>query len=314
MSGGLGELFDEAVAESLAVDNTVGEAEPSGDNPESGITEVVDSDVSDLTENVDDVEVDPAGSGEITPTFDWQQYADQLVPTVVNGVETAVPLSELRSGYMRQQDYTQKTQKVAEIESAAQWGQDVQAALQADPVGTLTAFMRAFNIRPDAFTPAQPVQTEAWEGLDPEFEPVVNELKSAREELAYLRNQVETLTGNHVLNEVKAEIGQLKAEFGDAFDPRETLQLAAQRNLPLRDAHMLRTAYLQSQQAQVSQVVDQTASNAAAAQAAEAEAARQAAKRKVTAAGKGSFRASEVPADDFSDIGELFAIVANGTN
>lgn len=63
-------------------------------------------------------EADESATDETETTealrYDPAQHGQMLVPVKVDGVETLVPIEEIRSGYSRTKDYTQKTQALAE--------------------------------------------------------------------------------------------------------------------------------------------------------------------------------------------------------
>lgn len=92
------------------------------DDVEQDDTEEVDDDFDeeDFDEDEDDEDVDES-EGDGTDEDDDEDPDSDAEPTYkvkVQGEEKEVPLSELTSGYMRQQDYTQKTMAVAEDRKA----------------------------------------------------------------------------------------------------------------------------------------------------------------------------------------------------
>lgn len=70
-------------------------------------------------ENESSTEQDDAAEGKSTDDEETdateEQPTDVLYPVRINGEETMVTLDELRKGYSRQKDYTQKTQEVSEL-------------------------------------------------------------------------------------------------------------------------------------------------------------------------------------------------------
>lgn len=64
----------------------------------------------------------------------------------IDGAEVEVTLDELRNGYLRQSDYTRKTQSVAaERQRLANLAQ-LEQWLEADPAGTIAALQKAFAV------------------------------------------------------------------------------------------------------------------------------------------------------------------------
>ncbi len=204
------------------------------------------SDTTDFT--ADDVDVSTDVENPVTPdtletesdsSFDWEQYSDKPVRVKVQGEEVEVPLRELRDGYMRQSDYTRKTQEIAELRAQAEWAQQVRAAFENDPVGTLRAFEEAFG------QPQEPA-SNPFEGIDdPELHPLINELQSTKAQLAEMRQwqaRQEALAAQaaeqRMVEDARRELDQAKSKYPD-LDVTETLQLAASKGLPIEDAYLL---------------------------------------------------------------------------
>lgn len=295
------------------------EAEAGGS--EDGTTDIIPEVLTGLEDETDTDNVE----GEITPDaggpdtdkpesaasddWDWSANADRLVPVKVRGEELTVPLKELRDGYMRQQDYTRGTQEIANARRLAQWAQDVQNGFEVDPEGMLESFARAFKI--DLGAPKPDPLAE----VDEDLRPVYQQMQQIQQENAELRAAWEQAEQQRTIEMVRHQLEGLKTEFGEAFDPKETILVAQQYNLPLREAHYLRSARLgtpvvppspPTAPAVGAEVVD------AAAQAAEATrlAGKAAAQGTVP---KSRFKASEIATTEFNDIGELFELVASGS-
>ena len=138
--------------------------------------------------------------------FDLDAFGDKLVPIKVQGEEQQVPLRELRDGYMRQADYTRKTQEAAEA-------QRLWEAFQADPQTTLEILSRQFSGSAD---PApQDASTAEDDGVDPEFAAI-------RDEVAFLRQR-------EADREMASTMSRLQARYGPDFDPKEVAAQALQR-------------------------------------------------------------------------------------
>lgn len=306
----LGELFAEVQSESDSIESDVsadlgGEADqvdnldPAvvGDGPTD-----VDEGVTAETDNPADVDNDvDAGTGD--EPFDWQAYADQLVPIVHNGEETKVSLKELRDGFMRHDDYTRKTQEVAQVRERAQWAESVQAAFDRDPAGTIRAFAEAYGLLEQANNQGQ--SNGSLDDLDEDVRPFAERALQAEQQVAEVRRQMEAIEYQRIQDEVRAEMADMKSRYGDSFDPEATLREAAARNITLEDAHVLLMGrqYLTSQQRDA--LAGSAAEQAAAQAAAAAEQQRKQAKKVASSTQTQSFKASDIPVDDFNDIGEL---------
>lgn len=304
MPEGLDEIFAEVAAagESVEVEpvDNPGEVDDSVESFDDAGTDVVEDQVTD-----EPVVTDESDLGE----FDWSAYADRNIPITVQGETLEVPLSELRNGYMRQQDYTRKTQELSERAALAQWAQDVQTALEVDPEGTLQAIARAFNLDvPIGGEPEDP-----FADVDPDVRPVVEELRRTQAELDMLRRQQEAVAQRELVQEVKREVDMLQAKLGDAFDPRASLQYAAAYNIPLEKAAYIVMAERNLHSQTVDSEAARQAAEAAEARKAQEEAKRAEAKRKASTTAKGSFVASEVPADEFDTIDELFELILSNS-
>jgi len=91
-------------------------------------------DASDDSEVDEDLDIDDDGAdaeddGEVvedaTDEFDFDSIKDKSVKVTVNGETFEVPLAELRNGYMRQSDYTRKTQQVAADADTIRWAREM---------------------------------------------------------------------------------------------------------------------------------------------------------------------------------------------
>jgi hypothetical protein len=294
------------------------EAEVEGaDNPETESVDTDDVDVQDVEDEVveqpdapaDDVEV--ADSEAEPEAWDWEAYADQLVPRTVNGETEMVPLKEAIDGSMRQADYTRKSQQVAELEKSAKWAQDVRTAFERDPMGTLQAFAQAYGL--DNAQPEQDPNQGRFdlESLDEDARPWAERTLQAEQQLAAMQSQMKQLQNDRIQREVRREIDTLKANYGESFDPVRTLEIAAARNIPLEDAHWIAAGQRMFEENQRSSQASEAAQVAAAKREQQQQEQRTTQKRRASS-GTGSFKATDVPTDDFNDIGELMeALMAN---
>ena len=100
------------------------------------------------------------------------------------------------------------------------------------------------------------------------------------------------------------EIETVAGIHGESFDAKRTLEIAAARNISLEDAHWIAAGQRMFEDKQASAQATEAAQVAAAKREAQQNQERQTQKRKASAS-TGSFKASDVPVDDFDDIGEL---------
>lgn len=187
------------------------------DDSEVDDSQDIDSDTDDGLEDQDDAPED---------TFDFDSIKDKTVSVTVNGETFEVPLAELRNGYMRQADYTRKTQQVAAQNELVRWAQELQEAFRVDPAGSLKYLQEQFGLQDD----------KQYSDLDPEFEPIVNELKQTRRELAELRKQQEEVAWERVNADVQSELNQMKSRYQD-FDPLQVLPIAIDNKLTMEMAY-----------------------------------------------------------------------------
>jgi hypothetical protein len=297
MPDSLDSIFEAASAESVVEDSAV-EVDTdveidTDDNPEGIVEDTAGDEVADD---------EPEGSDA---TFDWEAYADQLVPITVQGQTEMVPLSELRSGFMRQSDYTRKTQEIAELEKAAKWAYDIRQAWETDPEGTAQLFLQAYGI--DLNAPGQQ-QVDPLADVDEDLRPLYERQMQLERELELAKQQLGSVSQREMVEQVKAEVRQLQELHGDSFDPEATLRVAAAYNLPLDKAHAIVVA--ERGAVQSNPVVDSAAEQSKRA----AESKRKESKQRAAGVAKGSFSANDVAPDEFNDIGELFEIVSNSVN
>lgn len=137
------------------------------------------------------------------------EYGAKLIPIKVNGEEKWVPLSEAQQGYMRQQDYTQKTQATAADRESLAEARAIADALRKDPEGTIE-ILRDWYTEEDE-TPDTP---------EVETDPVLRELKE-------WKDAQETKAQNDAL---EAELARMESETG--VPGEELLRFAVEQNIP----------------------------------------------------------------------------------
>jgi hypothetical protein len=140
---------------------------------------------------------EPEGQGEVAFTLD-------------DG--TPVTVEEARNGYLRQRDYTRKTQEVAETRKQHEADLALAQWINENPI-------EAVDWLAEQVAPLREGQ-EAEGQKDP-----------IQQELDELRGLLTQQQERDRANEVMAEIGRLQREVGE-FDPEELLAHAVERNIP----------------------------------------------------------------------------------
>ena len=239
--------------------------------------EDIDSDTDDGLEDQDDVTED---------VFDFDSIKDKPVKVTVGGETFEVPLNELRNGYMRQADYTRKTQQIAAQNELVRWAQDLQEALTSDPKGTIKYFQEQLGLLDD-------------DGVsdDPELGPIVKELRETRRELAELRQSQQQVAQERVNAEVQSELNQMKSKYTD-FDPVQVLPIAIENGLTMEMAYKVWKADRVDQESAAQEAARRKAEQAAV----KRDKARAATKKVPTVKTKGESDDSWKSFDSFEDI------------
>jgi hypothetical protein len=115
--GGGAALNTDNFAEMLGGDDDNGQTEQSdpqnADDAQETVTETDQEGTDDAQEGDDKAETDPDGQPETDPN-------DAFLELEINGEKVTVSKDEAKNGYLRQQDYTQKTQALAAEKQATQ--------------------------------------------------------------------------------------------------------------------------------------------------------------------------------------------------
>lgn len=188
-------------------------------------------------DNVDEVQFDsPIGDGqadtdiaeptEDLPILDVDQYGNYRVPVKVDGTEEFIPLEEARASYMRQADYTRKTQEIAQQRNELGWASAMKAALDQDPQGTIALLQQHYNVSqpaPQASRTADPIDDWLNQSDDgwgqKQQDPRVASLESR---LARMEQQAHEA-------ELKNTIMTLQSKYPD-FNPTEVVAAAIRSN------------------------------------------------------------------------------------
>lgn len=140
----------------------------------------------------------------------------------INGQDVELTESEVREGWLRQADYTRKTQEVASERERLKQADLIYRNLQANPAEVLE-LLRSELLGDDSVddTPPNPYEMKLAE---------VDAFISEQREL-------------QAQAEVEAEVQSVRTEFGQDVNRDELIQFALDRRVPsLRDAFLLRHA------------------------------------------------------------------------
>jgi hypothetical protein len=144
------------------------------------------------------------GAEDAPPPRQYVEVDDpdnRWVRTKVNGEDIEVPFSEFQRGYSREADYTQKSQTVAEMRRQAEYGIQLQQALQTDPALTLRILAQQYQLDQQQQAP-EPV---------PEFDdPLERQLYEERQARIALEQRFEQRESDRML---ESAVGNLRSQF-----------------------------------------------------------------------------------------------------
>jgi hypothetical protein len=260
----------------------LGDDLPSGDTDFENDVEIDETETADTDEvDVDEVELSD-------DEFDLAAAADRKVTVKVAGQPVTVTMREMADGYMRQADYTRKTQ---ELKGYVAWAQEVQNALNTDPQGTIRQMAEYFGVGVQAADPVDP-----YEDIDPDLVPYIKQNEALAAEVQRMKSEFERQSQDRVLNEVRAEMEAVKAAHPD-FDPQEVLPVAASKGLTIQEAYEL-VSYRKYQASQSAAAAAQAKAKAKA----DAVASKKAASGRV---GSGATLKGSATPPQFAEFGEL---------
>lgn len=194
-----------------------------------------DDSVSDETDDETDVDETLDIDDDATiDEFDFETVKDKLVPVTVNGETFEVPLAELRNGYMRQSDYTRKTQQLAADGEVVRWAKVLQDGFKTDPRGVISYLADQYGV-------ALTNEPDPWQELvetDPSLTPLVERVRQQEQELAELRRIAQTTEQDRETAAVRAELNEVQAKYPD-FDPAQVIPVALQNGVRLEQAYKL---------------------------------------------------------------------------
>lgn len=211
--------------ESGTVATDTGQTTP--DVAETPVSEIPTSGSTEVTEPVEGAA--PAAADPEPVYFNADDYKDHLVKLKVGGQDVELPLSEALAGAMRAQDYTRKTQELAEERRRLFQAEALAASLENDAERTIRQLAEVYDLDVSGL---QPVQRE----------PEEQRLIEARRELAA---REAAINRQRIQNEIQA----LTQEFGD-FDVPAVAQFAYQTGTDLTTAYKAMNYDLQRQQQQ----------------------------------------------------------------
>lgn len=146
----------------------------------------------------------------------------ELFAVKVDGDEEQVSLSELQDGYMRQADYTRKTQELSEQRKRSQQAEAIVSSLESDPEGTLRALGDAFGVAQPKVQ-QQSMDTNSWT----EFEEPED---ATSQRIADLESRLEQQDRFTRRQAVEKQVESLKTQYGE-FDSQELFQHALRHKI-----------------------------------------------------------------------------------
>jgi hypothetical protein len=164
---------------------------------ESDETESADEVEVDETEDESEVDDEPVAESDDEVEDDDEVDEPQLYTIKVDGEERQVSLEDALKGYMRQADYTRKTQEIAAERDAAAKFKALEQAAQSNPEVALALFRQQLGL---------PEDTQALEDLDP-IERELHELKASFTQM--MRTQQEAAAEQAVT----AELASIKQTY-----------------------------------------------------------------------------------------------------
>lgn len=189
------------------------DGQPAEVDPELG-------DIASAGEEIDD------GLQDEPPPREYVEVDDpdnRYVRIKVDGEDVEVPFSEALRGYSREADYTRKAQTVAELRQQAQYGLQLQQALETDPVLTLQILAQQYQLDQQRQQAPEP---------EPEFDdPLERQLYEERQARIALEQRFEQRESDRAL---EMAVGNLRSQYQlNDDDVRQVVGIAAQSNLGL---------------------------------------------------------------------------------
>jgi hypothetical protein len=162
-------------------------------------------------EGIDVVDT-PTDVSSSTEAPQYEQEPAEASPVYTVG-DQQVTLDELQKGYLRQSDYTRKTQDLAEQKQRLARAEAIAAALEVDPEATLKALSEAYG------QSLQAASVDNQEDLDPQ-----------ERRLRAMEQQYETWQETQRQAQIESELTQLRSTYGD-FDETALLTHAISKGI-----------------------------------------------------------------------------------
>ncbi|MBJ9134427.1 hypothetical protein [Citrobacter farmeri] len=228
---------DQAVADITAIlsGNDVQKSTPNKEKAKVAQTEEApeeSDEVEDTESEHDDVEEEVEETEEEESTADDEETDDEPevqdvedddeseVSVMIDGEKTKVKLGDLKSGFMRQQDYTRKTQELSktrkELESELRTSIERSEAVQFNAINKMQQFQDVVeqfggwnNLKANV-SPAEAEQFEAqYKAVQQEYHMANSIIEQSRE--AFRKNSIEAING------IFKELGNTRSDFkGDS--------------------------------------------------------------------------------------------------
>lgn len=231
------------------------DGQPAEVDPELG-------DIASAGEEIDD------GLQDEPPPRQYVEIDDpdnRYVRIKVDGEDVEVPFSEALRGYSREADYTRKAQTVAELRQQAQYGLQLQQALESNPELTLQILAQQYQLDQ---------QRQATPEPEPEFDdPLERQLYEERQARIALEQRFEQRESDRAL---EMAVGNLRSQYQlNDDDVRQVVGIAAQTGLGLDALPMvwktiafdrIQASVMEHQRRQAAETQQRTTAKAAATQ------------------------------------------------
>lgn len=148
---------------------------------------------------------------------DTEAMGGHLVKVKVNGSDVEMPLKDALQGVMRHEDYTRKTQEIAEARRRLNQADALAAALDADPIGTLKQLATAYDVDVE----------NGFQAMEPD--PVRDQLRAQEQAIAEMR-------AASVNQQIQSEVENLRTQYGD-FDVQAVANYAVENHMTLTNAY-----------------------------------------------------------------------------
>lgn len=178
------------------------------------------SDLSEGFDSTDYVDENTQFDTDLSDSSDFVSESDGPEDFLFEVEGNRITLDEARNGYLRQSDYTKKTQELAEMRQRLADAEAITEALRSDPANTLKALGDAFGVGAD-FQEEDPFME-----LDPDEQRIaILEQKIAAQEQAATQAAIE------------AELNSMRSQYGE-FDESALFAHAIKGGFPnLRSAY-----------------------------------------------------------------------------